>query len=307
MRIIAPEYYCEFKCISHQCKHSCCIGWEIDVDAETMEKYNKIDGTFGQKLKVNIEINDECACFMLSDNERCPFLNKDNLCDIILEFGEEYLSQICTDHPRFRNFFDNTTEIGLGLCCEEAGRIILSQHSPFKLIIIDDDNEKNDNSDYDAFTKIRKIVLNILTDREFSIDERVNNLKDFFNFDLPQKNIYEWCEVFLNLEILDDNWKLVLNDLKHSMQNTLPQEFELWGENLLCYFVYRHLPNILFDDNIKSWLAFIVLGYEIVKALVKMNFKSFEDIVEYARLYSSEIEYSQENIDALIEELKQKP
>ncbi len=300
MRIIAPEYYSSFKCIANKCKHSCCIGWEIDIDDETMEKYNKISGAFGEKFKQNIEITDDCACFKLSDNERCPFLNSDNLCDIVLKFGEDYLSQICTDHPRFRNFFENTTEIGLGLCCEEAGRIILNQSSPFKLIVIDGDNEKNDNSDYEEFAKIRKIVLDILTDREFLIDERVNNLKDFFNFDLPQKNIDEWCEVLLNLEILDNSWESTLNKLKTSKQNALPQEFELWGENLLCYFVYRHLPNAPYDDNIKSHLAFIVLGYETVKALVKMDFKAFEDIVEYARLYSSEIEYSQENIDALL-------
>ena len=27
-----PDYYKEFQCIADQCEHSCCIGWEIDVD-----------------------------------------------------------------------------------------------------------------------------------------------------------------------------------------------------------------------------------------------------------------------------------
>ena len=34
MRIIAPDYYREFHCIADKCRHSCCIGWEIDIDAD---------------------------------------------------------------------------------------------------------------------------------------------------------------------------------------------------------------------------------------------------------------------------------
>ena len=32
-----PNYYDKFKCIADRCKHSCCIGWEIDIDDDTME------------------------------------------------------------------------------------------------------------------------------------------------------------------------------------------------------------------------------------------------------------------------------
>ena len=49
-----------------------------------------------------------------------------NLCDIISSLGEDYLCDICTLHPRFRNFYCNFIETGLGLCCEEACRIVLS-------------------------------------------------------------------------------------------------------------------------------------------------------------------------------------
>ena len=32
MQIIVPDYYKEFSCIADHCRHSCCIGWEIDID-----------------------------------------------------------------------------------------------------------------------------------------------------------------------------------------------------------------------------------------------------------------------------------
>ena len=35
MKIFAPDYYRDFKCSAGNCKHSCCIGWEIDIDEDT--------------------------------------------------------------------------------------------------------------------------------------------------------------------------------------------------------------------------------------------------------------------------------
>ena len=39
---VYPNYYDKFKCIANRCKHSCCIGWEIDIDEDTMELADKI-------------------------------------------------------------------------------------------------------------------------------------------------------------------------------------------------------------------------------------------------------------------------
>ena len=36
MKLFAPEYYKQFKCIADKCTHSCCIGWEIDIDEEAL-------------------------------------------------------------------------------------------------------------------------------------------------------------------------------------------------------------------------------------------------------------------------------
>ena len=39
MKLFAPKYYGSFKCIADKCEHSCCIGWEIDIDDTTLKKY----------------------------------------------------------------------------------------------------------------------------------------------------------------------------------------------------------------------------------------------------------------------------
>lgn len=43
MKLYAPEYYKNFKCIADKCEHSCCIGWEIDIDEETLKKYENLE------------------------------------------------------------------------------------------------------------------------------------------------------------------------------------------------------------------------------------------------------------------------
>ena len=42
-RIVMPDYSEGFRCIAGKCRHSCCIGWEIDIDEKTYEKY-RTDG-----------------------------------------------------------------------------------------------------------------------------------------------------------------------------------------------------------------------------------------------------------------------
>ena len=37
MLTVYPDYYSAFRCIAGACKHSCCIGWEIDIDEESLE------------------------------------------------------------------------------------------------------------------------------------------------------------------------------------------------------------------------------------------------------------------------------
>lgn len=105
------NFFQNFHCIAGDCKHSCCIGWEIDIDEDTLDYYRQIGGDFGRRLSANIA-TDGTPHFKLTKDERCPFLNQQNLCDIILNLGEESLCQICTDHPRFRSFFRTVRKPG---------------------------------------------------------------------------------------------------------------------------------------------------------------------------------------------------
>lgn len=267
MKIFAPTYFKDFKCTAQNCKNNCCIGWEIDVDSKTLEFY-----------KTKPEIIEKIAFqdtphFILGEYRRCPFLEKNNLCYIIKNYGEENLCQICSDHPRFRSFFDSRTEIGLGLTCEAAARLIFERD--FELYEIGEDSIKE-------FKNSRE--------EEFFI-ERENIFKsDFDSFSslVPKIALKDVYSLLSSLERLDTKWDKFLSNIKDSslLLNRTEIEDKTTAKRLLNYFVFRHYHN--FSINFCLACTYII-------------FSVGTDLYEAARLFSSEIEYSDENLYALSE------
>ena len=82
MKLYAPKYYKSFQCIADKCEHSCCIGWEICVDGETLERYACLDGGYGETVKESISCEGD-PHFKLGNHDRCPHLDGQGLCKII--------------------------------------------------------------------------------------------------------------------------------------------------------------------------------------------------------------------------------
>ena len=78
MKLIAPNYYPAFRCIADKCRHSCCIGWEIDIDTDTREKYRRVPGEFGARLNAAIE-DGEVSCFRMLKVGQSPTSDSDCL------------------------------------------------------------------------------------------------------------------------------------------------------------------------------------------------------------------------------------
>lgn len=281
MKEICPNYYEQFQCIADRCRHSCCVGWEIEVDAETLAKYQKYPWIFK---------NIQDGAMVLDERERCPFLNERGLCNIITELGEDRLCQICADHPRFRNFYSDRIEIGLGLCCEAAAELILSYPHPMLLPEI-----KSADRQEEAFFASRKQIFEILQNRREPIEERVERLLAWADLALPNKMFAEWRELYRSLERLDPQWETLLNSLAEEKE---PPRDDLAFEQLLVYFVYRHLAGALEDGRFSARLLFAVLSYRMLRALLASHPQC--SLAELARMYSSEVEYSEENMETLL-------
>lgn len=266
MDIFAPSYYKDFKCTADKCEHNCCIGWEIDIDEKSLEFYKN-------KPFISKHICTKSpAHFILDKNNRCPFLNKHNLCKIMKKYGEDALCQICSDHPRFINRFENFSEIGLGLTCEAAAKLILD--NDFKLI-------KLCGSDYNLFSQEEVDFINY----------RNTCLKkgyEYFKVYLPKQSIAEILSFLKGLERLDTNFDTLLESIPNQDKalSDIIIEDTAKANRLFSYFVFRHLYNY---------------GIEICVFCTYFIMASKQDIYEFARMFSSEIEYSDENIEKILQ------
>lgn len=128
-----PAYYHDFHCISKDCPDTCCGGWNISIDPESLKRYRQIlknpdspchSGAFLRRFKKSIDFRH--SCIHLS-NGYCPLLTKDNLCGMYLQLGSDSLCKTCRTYPRHQEEFGSLREISLSLSCPEAARIILSQ------------------------------------------------------------------------------------------------------------------------------------------------------------------------------------
>ena len=122
-----PSFYSRFTCKAGDCVHSCCVqDWEIDIDDDTAALYQSMDGPLGEEIRKAMRKNEETYYWDMKDG-KCPFLNKQGLCRIVLEKGENALCDICAMHPRFFVYAGNFELAGTGLCCEKTVELLLEE------------------------------------------------------------------------------------------------------------------------------------------------------------------------------------
>lgn len=300
-----------FHCIAGDCKHSCCIGWEIDIDEDTLECYRQIGGDFGRRLAENIDLT-ETPHFKLTKDERCPFLNEKNLCDIILNLGEESLCKICTDHPRFRNFFSDHTETGFGLCCEAAAKQVLDFKEKAEEVVLEEEDGGEPLSAWEqTILSARQKLIAVAQDRSLPFSARLQAISDYAGAKANSKSLAQWAAFYKTLERLSPDWDEeleILSRMKTPLKNPTEALPDTPFEQLLTYFLYRHLPDAEDAEDLKKRAGFAALSCQILFALCSEKTANGEPfsvdmLAELARMYSSEIEYSQENIDSLLDVL----
>lgn len=293
--MVMPSYFSHFSCIAGACKHSCCIGWEIDIDEVSAARYRNLP-----RLHEQIEWSDP-PHFILRDQDRCPFLDRENLCELILEHGEDVLCDICREHPRFYNELPGRVEVGIGLCCEEAARLILTWKEPVKLLSTPETD--------DALLLLRDELFAIVQNRAEPIISRMEAMLTRMGTTIPN---FDFFPLLNGLERLSPAWDGVLAYLTKPVDTQGFSEFvkprETEYEQLLIYFLYRYFALAFDEKDAASRARFAVFACLVIGRIgcamwtEKREF-SVEDQVELVRMFSSEVEYSEENLDHVLDEL----
>jgi len=173
-----PDYFNEFRCTADKCKDTCCAGWQIVIDKESLEKYKKIKGDYIWKVMTNVDWEEDC--FRQDNDKRCAFLNPDNLCDLYKNQGEDSLCKTCRDYPRHTEEFDGVREVTLSVSCPEVARILMEHFSAVHFVVEEhpEEEETLDFGDFDPFlysviVDARTAMLGILQNRSIPWKERV--------------------------------------------------------------------------------------------------------------------------------------
>ena len=253
-----PHYYDKFSCTAEQCPDTCCAGWQIVIDENSLEKYSNVSGDFGIRLLNSINWREG---IFEQYEKRCSFLNAENLCDIYKELGADALCDTCRLYPRHIEEFENLREFSLSLSCPVAAKMILQCQEPVRFLEEEDEKEEceEDFEDFDfllfdCLLEVREKLFSIVQNRTIPIEKRMycvlkiaKNLQtaldegELFERDfmaeielcLQEKaedfsgNLYEIVRAFrkdlLRLEVLREEWK---TNLKAA--DNLFQKGETW-------------------------------------------------------------------------------
>ena len=292
MKYHKPSFFDQFKCIGSACTDTCCAGWEIEVDETTAQGYLAEKGAFGDRLRREIGSEPGEYFFKLKNN-RCPFLNKENLCDIFINLGEDRLCDICREHPRFYNWFGDYTEVGLGLCCEEAERLLFSDSKPLTFVeevhtdasdLLDDESEE-----CEQMLEERKAIFTILQNRKKNIGARLKRLL----LQLPYADemllltvpILEWDDPE-SIPKLDYNAKPSTNTLKSSALflirffGGMESLDETWPS--MMKELEQNIDKLVDTDNTNAFLKFMKSEnrlYEYEHIAVYMIYRYYPEIL----------------------------
>ncbi|MBQ8303078.1 MAG: flagellin lysine-N-methylase [Clostridia bacterium] len=287
------DYKCykDFKCIADKCRHSCCVGWDISVDGDTLEKYNDLN-----RDDILCHIND--GEITLGADGRCPFLCTDGLCRLISKLGDSYTSVICREHPRFYHRVGDLIEGGIGASCEEAARIILSSDSYAEFFASDRQGEPADETDFDTIP-YRDEIYSVLKSG-LSFREKLSRISKSYGVSVDIHRDEEWKEIFSELEYLDEG------DRESFSVGEIDERAEMhpYFERFFAYLVFRHLTVAESYENMRARLGFCLLLTSVLENLSAKRSVDFSEICNLVRIISEEIEYSEENTSSLIFEFE---
>ncbi|WP_238915821.1 flagellin lysine-N-methylase [Clostridium sp. YIM B02555] len=168
--ILKTTNYDKFKCTADKCKLTCCEGWDVSVDADT---YNKWEKDKCSEILKNIKVKksgDNVSYSIAKENhETCPFLDMKGLCEIVKKHGEEYISSICHTFPRVENKFEDRREFSLSCACPEVVEIISGLSG--KINIFSDNKKATKNNLLEL--KVRDTLVNIVQKDNFLLEEKL--------------------------------------------------------------------------------------------------------------------------------------
>lgn len=321
MVIRVPDFYDKFRCWAEKCPHNCCLGWDVVVDDWTAARWQKCDHAIGEKLRSSLYRDPEGDTCIRQKDGRCAFLNEQNLCEIQLQLDQNWLSEVCREHPRFTEDYGPFREITLSASCPAANELLLGSTQPLTFREIETEEPGDEGDEWlPDLALLRDKLLELLTDRTRPLKERygaflalAEDAQDLLDDDAAEElpdlldawdaeeaavvpdYVRKHWNLLEQIDSLEPAWTKLLKTAKSTRLKPQPEELM---ERVAVYFAFRWLLKAVNDGDMLSrahWCLFAVAAVEQLASVCGLP--------EALRQFSCEVEHSDDAMDAILDEL----
>lgn len=173
MMIEKISIYDQFTCIADKCPMTCCQQWKISVDENTLEDWKKVPAKEcidedaleqGKTLAEFVTDKDDTKVIRLNQKKVCPFLNHDKLCRLVMNYGDEMLSETCQIFPRQNSVYEDRSVYAVMSGCPVVVDLLRQQDD----IIVATEKEHDGAT---GFFSVRNMMMQLIRQERFTLEE----------------------------------------------------------------------------------------------------------------------------------------
>ncbi|MDU2657905.1 MAG: flagellin lysine-N-methylase, partial [Clostridium perfringens] len=249
----------------------------------------------------------ECFDLKNSEDSECSNSEVDSFTDDEDCFDEGIDAEVLSEFLECRNIVFNIIE---------SNDLDLGTKAALALEFVKEVQNKIDLGDMDEIPELME---------EYRDENFINTLlKELESFkgkeSIKHKNLCEYLNVYKKIKHINSNDPLGLEKAlkyfegneefylrKHKEFNEYYKENLYKFKNILVYFIFRYFMKAIFDYDVSAKIKLAIISTLMIKELAVVRFiennNEFteEDMVEVSRIYSKDIEHSDENIENLQE------
>lgn len=276
-------------------------------DSENSKSFNL--GESENRQCLDLKNSDNSECFDLKNSEDIEGNNSevDSLIDDEDFFDYGIDEEVLSEFLECRNIVFNIIE---------HNDLDLGTKAALALEFVKEVQNKIDLGDMDEIPEL----MEEYRDENF-INTLIKELESYKGKEsIKHKNLCEYFNVYKSIKHINSNDPLGLEKAlkyfegneefylqKHKEFNEYYKENLYKFKNILVYFIFRYLMKAIFDYDMSAKIKLAIISTLMIKELSVVRFiennNKFteEDMVEVSRIYSKDIEHSDENIENLQE------
>lgn len=174
----------DFTCMGGDCPYTCCKGWQVCIDEDTLKLYRAQKGVKGLALYSMCK-NNSGTTVLRKICGRCPFYTLKGLCGLQLKGEEQMMPLVCRMYPRCSFAYGDRQEVTLEMSCIKAAELLVN--NPKRYSFVKSDREyplewQADDADpafVDFLTTMREKMLDYLWDEERSMAAGIRGILDY--------------------------------------------------------------------------------------------------------------------------------